>query len=202
MCLRACAKCKFIQHMRKVSSKHFVVSNDSVCGQQRPWSDCADAQSDLGLSCPPYADSSICPKTRFRTAQPKWYPTSEKGFNAMYERNKQKPTSVIWSEPLLSAYRIVGFCRNREAFNQTKQPCRLIYAPTVCIWYKSPFLHCASNKIKSGICHRERLQNAICKQKRQWAVFIATHSGQGLYFCQGQYTLWSRSLHTGQVLYI
>ena len=31
---------------------HSVVSNYSVSGQWRPWSDCADAQSDLGLRCP------------------------------------------------------------------------------------------------------------------------------------------------------
>ena len=31
---------------------HSVVSNDSVSGQWRPWSDCADAQADLGLHCP------------------------------------------------------------------------------------------------------------------------------------------------------
>ena len=31
---------------------HSVVSNDSVSGQWRPWSDCADAQSDLGPHCP------------------------------------------------------------------------------------------------------------------------------------------------------
>ena len=31
---------------------HSVVSNDSVSGQWRPWSDCADAQADLGLRCP------------------------------------------------------------------------------------------------------------------------------------------------------
>ena len=29
-----------------------VVSNDSINRQWRPWSDCADAQSDLGLCCP------------------------------------------------------------------------------------------------------------------------------------------------------
>ena len=32
--------------------KHSLVSNDSFCGQRRTWSDCADAQSDLGLRCP------------------------------------------------------------------------------------------------------------------------------------------------------
>ena len=31
---------------------HSAVSNDSVSGQRRPRSDCADAQSDLGLLCP------------------------------------------------------------------------------------------------------------------------------------------------------
>ena len=31
---------------------HFVISKDSVNGQWRPWSDCADAQADLGLRCP------------------------------------------------------------------------------------------------------------------------------------------------------
>ena len=41
-----------------------VVSNDSVTGQRRPWSDCADAQSDLGLAV------RIYPKTPFRIAGP------------------------------------------------------------------------------------------------------------------------------------
>ena len=31
---------------------HIVVSNNSVSGQWRPWSDCADAQADLGLRTP------------------------------------------------------------------------------------------------------------------------------------------------------
>ena len=30
---------------------HSVVSIDSVCWQWRPWSDCMDAQADLGLNC-------------------------------------------------------------------------------------------------------------------------------------------------------
>ena len=29
-----------------------IVPNNCVSGQQRPWSDCADAQADLGLRCP------------------------------------------------------------------------------------------------------------------------------------------------------
>ena len=31
---------------------HSIESNDSVSGLRRPWSDCADAQSDLGFRCP------------------------------------------------------------------------------------------------------------------------------------------------------
>ena len=39
--------------MRKVSSGHLLsIGHDSVCGQQRPWPDCADAQADLSLLCP------------------------------------------------------------------------------------------------------------------------------------------------------
>ena len=34
------------------SLKHSIVSYDSVCGQQRSWPDCADAQSGQGLRCP------------------------------------------------------------------------------------------------------------------------------------------------------
>ena len=32
--------------------KHSIVSNESVSGQWRPWSDCADGQADLGIRCP------------------------------------------------------------------------------------------------------------------------------------------------------
>ena len=31
--------------------KHFILSINFVCGDQRPWSDCADAQADLGFRC-------------------------------------------------------------------------------------------------------------------------------------------------------
>ena len=37
---------------RPLLSIHFTVSNDSVSEQRRPRSDCANAQSDLGLCCP------------------------------------------------------------------------------------------------------------------------------------------------------
>ena len=47
-----------ILHMRRFSSGHllsietFFSLQCSIFGQQRPWSDCADAQADLGLRCP------------------------------------------------------------------------------------------------------------------------------------------------------
>ena len=39
---------------------HSVVSNDSVSGQERPWSACADAQADLGLCCPHMPEEYFC----------------------------------------------------------------------------------------------------------------------------------------------
>ena len=38
---------------------HSVVSDDFVSGQWRPWSDCADAQADLGLRCPHMPDDTF-----------------------------------------------------------------------------------------------------------------------------------------------
>ena len=38
---------------------HSIVSNDSVSGQRRPWSDCADAQADLGLRCPHMPEDTL-----------------------------------------------------------------------------------------------------------------------------------------------
>ena len=53
---RACAKA----HQSICSPFiHSVVSSDSVSGQQRPRSDCADAQSDLGLRCPHMLEDSF-----------------------------------------------------------------------------------------------------------------------------------------------
>ena len=49
---------RFIRRIRNVSSKnrslfiHSIVSNDSLSGQRRPWSDCANAQADLRLRYP------------------------------------------------------------------------------------------------------------------------------------------------------
>ena len=59
--LRACAKCADSHHPAHAQGfisglcaplLHSIVSNDSDIGQQRPWSDCADVQSDLCLRCP------------------------------------------------------------------------------------------------------------------------------------------------------
>ena len=73
-CFRACAKCADSHRLAHAQShpgicsplKHSIVSNDSVSGQWRPWSDCAHAQADLGLCC------RICPKTRFRMGRTKY----------------------------------------------------------------------------------------------------------------------------------
>ena len=45
--------CAFAKHHSGFASLfiHSVVSNDSLSGQWRPWSDCADAQADLYLRC-------------------------------------------------------------------------------------------------------------------------------------------------------
>ena len=58
--LRACANCTDSDSYLVRAKSHPVISlpfiysviaNDSVSGQQRPCSDCADAQADLGLRC-------------------------------------------------------------------------------------------------------------------------------------------------------
>ena len=52
-CLQTCAKCTDSDHPGLCSPfVHSVESSDSVSGQGRPWSDCAEAQSDLGIHCP------------------------------------------------------------------------------------------------------------------------------------------------------
>ena len=53
---RACAKF----HPRICSPfMHSIRSTDSVCGQPRPWSDCANAQADLGLRCPCMHENTV-----------------------------------------------------------------------------------------------------------------------------------------------
>ena len=51
------AKIQIILRIRKVLFGpllpiHSVIDNDSFSGKWRPWSDCADAQADLGIRCP------------------------------------------------------------------------------------------------------------------------------------------------------
>ena len=69
MCLRTCAKCTNSDSSRACLKSHpgicsplihSIVSNDSsISGQRRPWSDCADAQADLGLRCPYMPDDTF-----------------------------------------------------------------------------------------------------------------------------------------------
>ena len=67
------AQIQVILCMRKASSGlllfiwHSVESNDSFSGKRRSWSDCADAQSDLGLRCP------HVPEDKFRMSQSVFY---------------------------------------------------------------------------------------------------------------------------------
>ena len=64
MCLRA-STFRFIPRMRKVSSGHllFIDTFYSIqwfCyGRRRPWPDCADAQTDLGIRCPHMLEDSF-----------------------------------------------------------------------------------------------------------------------------------------------
>ena len=60
-CLRACAKCTYSDSSHACAMTHScicsqlvhsIVSDDFVSGQRRLWSDCTDAQADLGLRCP------------------------------------------------------------------------------------------------------------------------------------------------------
>ena len=72
--LRACAKCTSSDSSHACPKSHLgtcaqktdsILSNYSVSGQRKPWSDCADAQADLAFAV------RIRPKTRFRMARPK-----------------------------------------------------------------------------------------------------------------------------------
>ena len=72
-CPQTCAKCADSDnpaHAQSFQSGlyspliHSMVSNNSVSGQWRPWSDCADAQADLGLRCPHMPEDVF-----FRTAR-------------------------------------------------------------------------------------------------------------------------------------
>ena len=66
--LRTCAKCTDTDLSYACAKSHpdicsplihSIVSNDSVSGQRRPWSDCADAQADLGIRCPHMPETSF-----------------------------------------------------------------------------------------------------------------------------------------------
>ena len=68
---------RFNPHNHKLSSGHllsililFIVPNDSVSGQRRPWSDCADAQAVLGLRCPHMPEDTCSRGAANMTASP------------------------------------------------------------------------------------------------------------------------------------
>ena len=67
---RSARACASSGNLLSIHIFYTVVSYDSDSGQWRPWSDCADAQADLGLPCPHMPAVRICPKPCFRMARP------------------------------------------------------------------------------------------------------------------------------------
>ena len=91
-CLQTCAKGTDSDSSRVYAKSYSgicspsipsVVSNVSVIGQRRPWSDCADAQADLGLRCPHLAEDVFA-----------WLGP----YNCLIMKNKyRQESSVSWS---------------------------------------------------------------------------------------------------------
>ena len=83
--MRKMQRFKFIPRMRIVRAFalhwYILVLNNSVSGQWRPWSDCADAQADLGLRCPLYA------RRRFRMAWSIWYDWKNLESSSRFEKH-------------------------------------------------------------------------------------------------------------------
>ena len=67
-----------------------VVANDSVSGQWRPWSDCADTQADRGFAV------RICPKTLSRTTRSSIY-GKRATLRAESTQKKKKKKCKFWS---------------------------------------------------------------------------------------------------------
>ena len=55
------SSCAYAKYHPGICSQfiHSIVSNDSVSGQGRPWSACADAQADLGLRWPHMPEKNV-----------------------------------------------------------------------------------------------------------------------------------------------
>ena len=110
-CLRACAKCTDTDSSRACSKSHpslcsqlihSIVSNDSVSGQRRPWSDSADTKADLGLRC------LHIPENTF----------SHGAAHVKYETRNKNPVSILYKS-IAGRYRpvrvadgpITDYCR-------------------------------------------------------------------------------------------
>ena len=115
-CLLTCAKCTDSDSFRTFAKSgpsicspliQSIAPNDSLSGQRRPWSDCADAQSDLGLRCPrmledtfPYGAAHI------QYVEIKLASTSENVPSDVSPAKIQTSlwNRAVWSEIFLSAF--------------------------------------------------------------------------------------------------
>ena len=94
MCLRACAIfCTYSDSSNACAKSHtsicspmmyFIVSNDSASGQRRPWSDCADAQADLGLRWLPMPEGTF------------WHGAAHVTYILVLEDNIFKQNRLVW----------------------------------------------------------------------------------------------------------
>ena len=118
-CLRLCAKSIDSDSSRACAKSHpcicssliySIVSNESVSGQQRPWSDCADAQADLGLRSPHISED------KFSHAIWMYYlgrVMRKRVFKQIWAVKAKISLRIraVWSGPSLSAARIIGYYR-------------------------------------------------------------------------------------------
>ena len=143
-----------------------VISNDSYRGQWRSWSDCADAQADLGLRCShmpedmfslsavnaqiPLGIALTCRMSsgKWKT---KWILNMTKGTLWHVMTNTDGPEqarlclSAVWSCgicfcPSMYYEVYVESVSDNKGPDQAARMCRLIWAFVICVYNKSHFL--------------------------------------------------------------
>ena len=128
-----------------------VVSNDSVSGQWRPWSDCADAQSDLGLHClqmPEDTFSYGAAQVRKRHAQ--------KGLSEHTNSKGLGPRRPIRNLLLASIYHGVPDSV-MQAINVLLRLCKQVN------WYGSSFFTYAICPLRPGTAHNMSMTHIMTK---------------------------------------
>ena len=98
-----------------------------ISGLRRPWSDCANAQSDLGIRCPHKPQRHIFPwRCAFATKTLQMHilgpAIRERIFGHMRTAKAQISLRIraVWSEPSLSANRIIRYYRMYEWTAKTR----------------------------------------------------------------------------------